>query len=91
MRRVEYFGDPLRPIGFNHTGLSNQLIEKQFMEFEDDIQAYEFLLECDEPITKVEDIFVKGRVPSGILKRKELSFRDNMDDLDDSYDLNSLY
>ena len=75
MYKIEYFGNPFQPRGFNHQGLSNQLIQKDFMEFEDEIQAYEFLLECSEPITKVTDIFKGGRVPIGLRKDK-LVFQD---------------
>lgn len=83
MYKVEYYGDPCKPQGFNHIGLSSVLIQKDFMEFIDEISAYEFLIECTEPITEAKDIFPGGKVPAGVLKKK-LQFQemDNLEDID---------
>lgn len=78
--KIKYYGDPCNPQGHNHQGLPNFLIKEDFMEFDDDIQAYEFLLQCTEPITMVSDIFKGGRVPSG-LRRDKLVFTE-MDNYD---------
>lgn len=81
MVRVKYWGDPCKPIGENHIGLSCLLIQEEFIDFDDKISAYEFLLQCTEPITKVTHLFREGKVPIG-LRQDKLVFQD-MDILDD--------
>ena len=81
--RVNYYGDPCKPQGCNHIGLSSLLVQEDFMEFEDEISAYEFLMQCTEPITKVYHIFKDGKVPIG-LRQDKLVFQD-MDVLEDEY------
>lgn len=75
MIRVHYFGDPYLPQGYNHTGLSSNLIQADHQDFVDEVSAYEFLMQCTEPITKVEHIFKDGKVPIG-LRQDKLVFQD---------------
>ena len=84
MVKIRYFADPFKPRGENHSGLISTLIDVDFMEFQDDITAYEFWKQCTEPITKIKEIFPQGRIPRGIRKPKEEIYLEEIDEVDNT-------